>query len=265
MKKVYSFCLLTLIGLGFVTPANAAPISSEMDATFTPKTGDIQMIKPGTDEKIDIVDGNTAHVTVGNVQLMHVPDFRFGSNETDVNTKKYDAIYEHYVKTGESEKFSIPHFIQVGDVSGVEGTKWKIEVEQVAPFQVQETEGHVLANTRIQLYNHTLTNNVRNSSVASMVTGLVIPAESSVEVPVKGKQGAISVLASKGGTGDSSTNGTITSTVFDKEYDAANYGAVSSPELTAKNQNVKLNVPQSDGVQAKKYTATLEWSLTIEP
>ncbi len=267
MKKIISICGLAFVGMNLFTvpvQAETGAVISEGEATFVPQSGDIQTIKPGTDEKIKIEDGTDQSVTVDYIQLMHVPDFRFGSNETDVNTKNYDAIFEHYTKISDpATKYAIPHFVQVGDVSGVEGTKWKVTVEQGATFK--EANGHTLKNTRIQLYNQTLTNNVRNDSVATMVKGLDIPKDGTVTIPVKGESGPLAVLTSLAGKDTASTNGTISSVVFEGDYQEASYGTASSPGLNEKNAGVKLNVPQSDGVQAKKYTAALNWTLTVEP
>lgn len=268
MKKIVGLSLVTLGTVGFALPvaAETGAVKTDGKASFVPQSGDINVIKPGTDEKIDIVDGNNERVTVANVQLMHVPDFDFGSNETSVDTKNYDAIYERYQKTGDTAKYAIPHFVQVGDVSGVQGTAWSVTVEQDALFK--ETGGHSLKASRINIYNQALTNNVHTGNVADVVTGLTIPSDSSVQIPVKGvdSTGTIAVLTSKAGkTDETTTNGTISSVVFKKEYDEANYGKADSPALTDKNVDVKLNVPQSDGVQAKAYSTKLNWTLTVGP
>ena len=265
--KILGLSLIAVGVLGFSVSASAetGAVKTDGKASFVPQSGDINTIKPGTDEKIDMVDGNNERVTVENVQLMHVPDFDFGNNETSVDTKNYDAIYVHYQKSGDTTKYSIPHFVQVGDVSGVQGTAWTVTVEQDSLFK--ETGGHSLKASRINVYNQTLTNNVQ-ASVADVVTGLTIPSDSAVQIPVKGSDttGAIAVLTSKAGkTDQTTTNGTISSVVFQKEYDESKYGKTDSPALTDKNADVKLNVPQSDGVQAKFYSAKLNWTLTVEP
>ncbi|GGC97146.1 WxL domain-containing protein [Enterococcus wangshanyuanii] len=266
-NKVIGLSLLATGMLGFSVPAFAetGAVQTDGKASFVPQSGDINTIKPGTDEKIDMVDGNNERVTVENVQLMHVPDFDFGNNETSVDTKNYDAIYEHYQKSGDSTKYAIPHFVQVGDVSGAQGTAWTVTVEQDSLFK--ETGGHSLKASRINIYNQVLTNNVQ-STVADVVTGLTITSDSSVQIPVKGVDttGSIAVLTSKAGkTDQTTTNGTISSVVFQKDYDESNYGKSDSPALTDKNADVKLNVPQSDGVQAKSYGAKLNWTLTVGP
>ncbi|MFD2307135.1 WxL domain-containing protein [Enterococcus termitis] len=267
-NKILGLSLLAVGALGFSTSAFAesAAVQTDGKASFVPQSGNINTIKPGTDEKIDIVDGNNERVTVENIQLMHVPDFDFGNNETSVDTKNYDAIYEHYQKSGDTTKYAIPHFVQVGDVSGVQGTAWAVTVEQDSLFK--ENGGHSLKASRINIYNQALTNNVQTSNVADVVTGLTIPSDSSVQVPVKGvdSTGSIAVLTSKAGKTDgTTTNGTISSVVFQKDYDESNYGKTDSPALTDKNADVKLNVPQSDGVQAKTYGAKLNWTLTVGP
>lgn len=268
IKRILGLSFVTMGALCIATPtfAETGAVKTDGKASFIPQSGDINTIKPGTDEKIDIVDGNNERVTVENIQLMHVPDFDFGSNETSVDTKNYDAIYEHYQKSGDTTKYAIPHFVQVGDVSGVQGTAWAVTVEQDALFK--ETGGHSLKGSRVNLYNQTLTNNVQTGNVADVVTGLTIPSDSSVQVPVKGVDttGSIAVLTSKAGkTDQTTTNGTISSVVFQKDYDETNYGKPDSPALTDKNTDVKLNVPQSDGVQAKAYGAKLNWTLTVGP
>jgi hypothetical protein len=270
VKSILGLSLTTLAVTSFSIPVAAAPqkdsVKTDGRASFSPQTTDIDAIKPGTDEKIDVEGGNTDPIKVANIQMIHVPDFDFGANETSVNTQDYQAIYESYTKKGETDKFAIPHFVQVGDVSGVQGTKWNVTVEQDALFK--EAGGHSLKNSRINIYNQTLTNNVHATNVADVVTGLSIPSSSSAKIPVKGEEttGAIAVLTSKAAKTDAATtNGTISTVVFKKDYNAADFGTSTSPATTAKNDDVKLNVPQNDGVQAKAYNAKLTWTLTVEP
>lgn len=271
MKYLVIKASLLVGGVIFCTLLNTVPIyaaatvKSDGKASFVPQTGDINIIKPGTNESIDMVDGSGNRVIVDNIQLMHVPDFEFGNNETDINTKDYSALYERYQKVGQTEKFAIPHFVQVGDTSGVEGTKWAVSVEQ--DTLLTESGGHELKNSRIQLYDQTLTNNVRNTDVSNMVTGLTIPADSMISIPVatKDSTGPVSILTSKAGTGSDSTNATITSNVLSKNYDETIYGKPGSPTLMDRNNSVKLNVLQSDSVQAKAYTTKLNWTLTVGP
>ncbi|ALS02539.1 hypothetical protein ATZ33_14475 [Enterococcus silesiacus] len=268
IKRILGLSLVTagILSLSAPTSAEAEPVQTDGKASFMPQTGAINTIKPGTDEKIEVEGGEGNRVTVENIQLMHVPNFDFGKNETSVDTKNYDAIYERYNKAGDATKYAIPHFVQVGDVSGVQGTAWAVTVEQEALFK--ENGGHLLKASRVNLYNQTLTNNVQTGNVADVVTGLTIPSEGSVQVPVKGVDttGSVAVLTSKAGkTDQTTTNGTISSVVFRKDYEESNYGKVDSPAVTDKNTDVKLNVPQSDGVQATAYGAKLNWTLTVGP
>lgn len=268
MKRVFGLSLVTvgIVGLGVPAFAEAESVQTDGKASFVPQSGAINTIKPGTNEKIEVEGGEDNRVTVENIQLMHVPNFDFGSNETSVDTKNYDAIYERYKNTGDTARHAIPHFVQVGDVSGVQGTAWAVTVEQEALFK--EAGGHSLKASRVNIYNQTLTNNVQTGNVADIITGLTIPSDSSVQVPVANVDttGSVAVLTSKAGkTDQTTTNGTISSVVFQKDYDESNYGKIDSPAITDKNTDVKLNVPQSDGVQAKAYGAKLNWTLTVGP
>ncbi|MTD41895.1 WxL domain-containing protein [Erwinia sp. CPCC 100877] len=268
IKGILSLSLATMALVSFASPAaaEAATESAKTDgkASFIPLSGNIDTIKPGTDEKIEVDGGNTEPIKVGSIQLIHIPDFDFGTNETSVNSQEYAALNEKYKNKGGADKYAIPHFVQVGDVSGIQGTKWKVTVEQDALFKADE---HSLRGTRINIYNQTLTNNVHSTNVADVVTGLSIPSSSSIQIPVKGVEttGAIPVLTAKASkTDETTTNGTISSVVFADNYDAANFGA-AGPAVNSKNEDVRLSVPQSDGVQTKNYSAKLTWSLTVEP
>ncbi|MFK4568280.1 WxL domain-containing protein [Enterococcus sp. UD-01] len=266
IKGMYGLSLAAIALVSFASPAAAVEGNKQTEgkASFVPQTGAIDTIKPGTNDKIEVDGGNTDPVIAGNVQLIRIPDFDFGNNETSVNTQSYAALNEKYKNKGGAEKYAIPHFVQVGDVSGVQGTKWNVTVEQDSLFKSGE---HTLKATRINIYNQTLTNNVHTANVADVVSGLAIPSSSSVQIPVKGADttGAITVLTSKAGkTDETTTNGTISSVVFAGNYNAANFGA-DGPDVNSKNEDVKLSVPQSDGVQAKNYSTKLNWTLTVEP
>jgi hypothetical protein len=272
IKGILGLSLTTVALLSFAAPAaaddsaTAESQNAQTDgkASFVPQSANIDTIKPGTNDKIEVDGGNTTPVKVGAVQLIHIPDFDFGTNETSINSQEYAALNEKYKDKGGANKYAIPHFVQVGDVSGVQGTKWNVTVEQDALFKSGQ---HTLRGTRINIYNQTLTNNVHAANVADVVTGLAIPSSSAVQIPVKGEEttGAIPVLTSKASTTDeTTTNGTISSVVFASGYNAANFGA-TGPGTDSKNEDVKLSVPQSDGVQAKTYSTKLNWTLTVEP
>jgi hypothetical protein len=273
-----SLTAMALVGFSLTVTAEepeSDSVNTEGRASFSPQTSNIDTIKPGTNDKIEMEGGNSEPVKVENIQLIHVPDFDFGNNETSVNTQDYAALNETYKNKGGTDKYVIPHFVQVGDVSGVQGTKWNVTVEQAMLFkEVMGSSGgsnnslaHSLKATRINIYNQTLTNNVHTANVADVVTGLAIPSNSSVQIPVKDVDttGAIAVLTSKASkTDETTTNGTISSVVFAANYNADDFGA-TGPGAASKNENVKLNVPQSDGVQAKAYVTNLIWTLTVEP
>jgi hypothetical protein len=267
--------LMRLVGTGFISlaivqmaaPAYAAvDVKSDGKASFVPQSGPIETVKPGSNEKITVVDGSDNRTALDNIQLMHVPDFNFGENETSVDTKDYEALYEHFKKENDATVYAIPQFVQVGDVTGVQGTKWSVTVEQDTLFT--EANKHTLKNSRINIYNQTLTNSVHSTNVQEVVTGLAIPTNSSVQIPVKSvdSTGAVTVLASKEGkTDNTTTNGTISSVVFSKDYAETAYGTASSPAITDTNSDVKLNVPQTDGVQKAAYSAKLTWTLAVGP
>lgn len=272
MKKLTSVVGLGLIAmsvLGSASQASAAPLNTNGQASFVPQTGKIDTIKPGTDEKIEMDTGDNNGTTVSDIHLMHVPDFNFGyNNETSVNTKDYSVLYESYrVQGQDAPNYRIPQFVQVADVSGIQGKKWKVTVEQTG--LLKETGGHALKGSRINLHAQTLTNNVQTGDLNEIITGAAIPVGDSLPIPVKDADstGAITIFSSKAGKTDATTtNGTISSVVFQDNYNEADYGTASSPSVTDRNAGVKLNVPQSDGVQVgKEYLANLEWTLTVEP
>lgn len=272
MKKKIIATLGVGIILGSIAPATTFAakknVKSTGDVGFKVNTDkELDILKPGTNEPIEIVEGGNNR-TPGAIQIMHVPNFNFGvENELEINTANYAAFHEKYVLKSDKDKkaYVIPQFVQVGDISGDNSgaVKWDLSVDQDSKFK---TEGHELENSRIQIYDQTLTNNVRNENVLKMVKGINLSEGKAITIPLKSDAtGAVNVLSSLSGNGVDSTNGTISSNVFKKDYKESDYGETSKLKETDRNQSIKLNVPQSDSALAKKYTADLTWTLTTTP
>ncbi|MBP2097343.1 WxL domain-containing protein [Enterococcus rivorum] len=267
MKRMKKLAMIGVFSLAIIPTeiVKATAITSDGEATFVPTQDVISTIKPGTDDTITIQGSSNNTVTVSDVHLLHVPDFKFGKNETSVMSKDYNVLYEQYKKIGSEDIYTIPQFIQVADMSGKQGTKWKVTVEQADLFT--ESGGHKLKNSRIKINNQTLINNVNQTNVSNLISGIALTETDSITIPIKDKDsGALSVITSKGGeTDNTTTNGTISSVVLKDAYKESDYGKENSPHLIDRNDDVFLSVPKSDGVQAKVYKTTLNWDLTIEP
>lgn len=269
LKKLAGLTLASILALSTFGSTALATTTTKGEADFEASTETVKTVKPGTDEEIDPENPITAEKLAG-VQLLHVPGFDFGKNSTTMNDKEYDVLNTAYTKTSETDTKEIPQFVQVADVSGKTGTPWEVTAEQTAVFKTAAAGGHELPATRIRFYGTTATNNVRNDKVGDMVTQLALGATSGyTALPVKTVDaGPISIVKSKAATDVSgTTNGTITSLVFKAGYDETNYNTVvpANKQDRAKNADVKLAVPQSDGVQAVAYSADIVWTLTAGP
>ncbi|WP_207695787.1 hypothetical protein DOK67_0001500 [Enterococcus sp. DIV0212c] len=277
MKKsiIYSgICAMALTSL-FATAqiASAEPgtksVKSDGKANFKVPKDLVDPVKPGTDEEI-VIDGNK--VGVEGVQLLHVPAFDFGENELKAKGDDLNVAHESYAYAKDVDtKYAVPLFVQVGDFSGKRATDWKVSVTQDTTFKEteKETGGHELTNSRIRIFNQSFTNNLNETNASNMVTGVTIPENGHAVIPVAGDTpDSLGVFSSKMvDTDEGTTNGSISSVIFKKAYDANNYGpdAASAPALGARYDDVQLNVPASDKAQAKAYSTKLTWSLTVEP
>lgn len=273
MKKsiIYSgICAMALTSL-FATAqiVSAAPetnsVQSDGKANFEVPKDLVDPVKPGTDDEI-VIGGEK--VGVEGVQLLHVPTFDFGTNELKAKGDDLDVVHESYAYAKDKDtKYAVPLFVQVGDFSGKRATDWKVSVTQDTTFK--ETGGHELTNSRIRIFNQSFTNNLNESNASNMVTGVAIPENGHAVIPVTGDTpDSLGIFSSKMvDTDEGTTNGSISSVVFKKAYDAKNYGpdAASAPELTSRYDDVQLNVPASDKAQAKAYSTKLTWTLTVEP
>lgn len=264
MKKsiIYSgICAVALMSLfAATTTAAAESASTDGKASFVVPTDYADTIKPGTDEKIDIKGGKTDSK---GVQLLHAPNFNFGENELKAKTDDIEVIHEEYTVEGDATKHAVPLFVQVGDFSGVLGTDWKVAVSQTGSFKAAGEDGHELKNSRIRIFNQSFTNNTNETNASNMISGITIPSEKYAAIPVTGedKTDSLQIIASKKDkTQDGTTNGTISSVVFKKDYSAN-----ESPEVGSRYDDVQLNVPIEDKAQLKEYSTKLEWTLTVEP
>lgn len=261
--------IISTLLLGSLT-VSAAPVTAKStgEATFEADTNNWDVVKPGTDVKIE-PENPTTQVKDGGVRLMHVPNFNFGQNSTSVNEANHPVKLNRFNKKGDADMIGMPQFTQVGDGSGKVGTKWEVTAEQDTVFTSNDADAHELTASRIRLFGATATNNQRNSSVANMVDIVSIPtAGGHTNIPVKTKDGGpLAVLTSKNATGADSTNNTISSVVFMDAYDETNFVAteVANVNDRAENADVKLNIPSSDSVQVKPYKADITWTLTVTP
>src|SRR5699024_1329299 len=103
-------------------------------AVFTPATDIVTPVKPGETTHIDPENPITAIQTDG-IQLIYVPNFNFGTNKVSLLNKSIPAEMLTYNKKGETTKYEIPHFVQVGDASGKVGTKWTVTAAQDDVFK----------------------------------------------------------------------------------------------------------------------------------
>ncbi|WP_430603238.1 hypothetical protein IGJ02_000593 [Enterococcus sp. DIV0724b] len=271
MKKsiIYSgicaVALTSLFATAQIASAEVKSVQTDGKATFKIPEDTENPVKPGTDEEI-VIEGDK--INVQGVQLLHAPAFDFGTNELKAKGDDLNVVHEAFSYADNKEvKYAVPLFVQVGDFSGKRGTDWKVSVTQDATFK--EADGHELTNSRIRIFNQSFTNNLNNSNASNMVNGITIPENGHAVIPVAGDTpDSLGVFSSKMlDTDEGTTNGSISSVVFKKAYDEANYGpkATDAPALDARYDDVQLNVPASDKAQAKAYATKLTWSLTVEP
>lgn len=186
------------------------------------------------------------------ITLTHVPTINFGENEIEAKDTKYQALYQTIKKQENQEnvkELAFPHFVQVADLSG-EATNWVVSVYQEAPF-VSENDESTLKDSRINLQEQTVTD-------FKGVSGL---SENDKTINI-GEDNKISVLShnSEGG----SASGNIYNNVFVKDYSKEDYQD-GQHKVDERYAGIVLDVPKSDGVAAKTYTANLVWSLEVGP
>lgn len=282
MKKnilITSICVTALAG-GFLlssTEASADPTNKTAEtkgsASFS-KSTNTDVLKPdeggGTPEVITPEGGGKSDVK-SDVVLVHAPDINFGSNiELNPNgDQEYHALYETATNAS-GEKYELPHFVQVADNSGTTGTPWTVSVSQVGTFQAEidatTKTKHSLTNTRIRLYEASLTDSYR-ANATNIVKGPNISTDSFVFIPNEVDQGSLMVLESLKKTDAAlSTSAAKNSVVFKKDYQAStDVKKLTSTSVSAesKNAGVRLNVPYKDGAQALSYEVVLNWTLTF--
>lgn len=276
--KISGLCAVALgtLALGYhqVEAAVAPPAKTKGNVNFVVPSDYEDIIKPGTNDPIEFPDQKPDQQTqVGGVQLLHTPNFNFGENPLAPQGKDFTVQHETYTEGGKNNPgttgYAIPQFVQVGDFSGKVGTAWKVDVEQDAIF-ADTAKSHSLKASRINIYGETLTNNFKQANVANMVTGISVPANGKVTIPVNTTDttGPITVLSSKElTTEEGTTNATTSSVVFKKDYKEADYGskAPAAPAVNSRHDGVKLNVPAADSARLLAYETDLTWTLTAEP
>lgn len=221
-----------------------------------------EVIKPEVPNQI--IEPETGSSNTGLLRIQHVPDFDFGLNALELGIQRFNAINEVFSNKNDvmpKERFAIPHFVQVTDNSGEDG-RWGLSVK--ASNFIGEKTGMELGLTKIHLLGKKLSNDsLADSVVASRVT--VFNGNGTTVINDTG----VNLLEIKE---DQTTNGTITSLVFDNEYDKTKHYDVAplfaTPEEeselgeTYKNPGVVLVKHGNDVASIKEnYVATLTWTL----
>ncbi|MDR0846206.1 MAG: WxL domain-containing protein [Lactobacillales bacterium] len=195
--------------------------TDEIPEIIVPKPGPTPDSKPGP--VIDVPGPPVDSVpVVDGLILLFVPDFDFGVNTISISDatyyaeKNYVAMGEPDSKFGSGDIIAVPQFAQVGDYSGDAAKDFKLTVVQDAQFQ-HTTTGHVLKKTHIEVDGFTAVNNsYTKTQLAANFPGLTVPGARTI--PITGTP--ITVLNHDGSRDKAgeATNGTITSTVFKKNY-----------------------------------------------
>lgn len=288
MKKQL-LATLTISGLILTIGARGASAAVKTDGkaefkieTVDPTDPEWGVIKPNPDPTVpDVPMKPTTPITpevVGNVVLMHAPAFNFGENKIDTGDKDYSAFYE----TGQDvdplgaptgTAFAIPHFVQVGDGSGLLDTDWDVTVIQDDYFTHMTTGAATvgvpkLSATTIDLYGKTLTNSQHVAT--DVLEGLTASAAAKQSIPITTAPAAsaLTVLNRKDATqgATTATTGTISSVVFQDSYDEADYGTGSAIDPdTERTDAVKLHVPSGQNPVKGTYETKLTWTLSVAP
>lgn len=248
--------LLTIIvGVEESSVFAATTGNTEGSVTFGTTTA-IDPIKPGTEgEKITPEDGSNIE---GALRADYLPNIRFGSVDISTQTKDYASLWSTYTDGEGNSGLQIPAYAQVTDVRGTTG-QWELTV--TAKAFTTGVESEKLANSMIQLYGSTVTNNVADYTLPTATTDSVVsgfPTAPTTTAPVSlTLDTAVSVMKVKAGQ---SSNASVTSNIFKSNYSETDYGYNKTP-ATVKNEDVKLHVPSGEKPLAKAYTAVLTWNL----
>lgn len=262
-KQIFASILLSGLVLTIGSGSSSAATTTEGKASFeTEEESNWETVKPNPDPSApsEVVkpDRPITPEVVNKVSLLYAPQFDFGTNKISLSDKTYNAIYDS-VKDSSATSYAIPHFVQVGDASGSLGTQWEVTVNQTADFT--SSSGNTLKNTTIDLYGATLTNDSKDAGTA--LSGLTIASGSKSSIPVG--SGTLSILKRKDATKESATTGSISSVVFQDNYNPDDYTVGSTvASIGDRTSAVKLNVPKQQ-VVADSYTADLVWTLSVTP
>jgi len=222
---------------------------TESQVEFIAGEGKPVIPDPDPEEPTEPIEPEEPLPSQKGITLTHVPTINFGQNEIKAEDTTYQALYQTIKKQGEDEKLAFPHFVQVADLSG-KATSWVVSVYQAASFVSEDNES-TLEDSRIILQEQTVTD-------FNGVSGL---SENDKTINI-GEDNKISVLShnSEGG----SASGNIYNNVFVKDYSKEDYQD-GQHKMDERYAGIVLDVPKSDGVAAKTYTANLVWSLEVGP
>lgn len=252
--KTFSFLLSVMLGLFSSSLVTAETVPTHVG--FEAMDEKMTTIKPGTvEEKIQFPTQPPLSET-GTIQFMHAPHFDFGkTNKITIEAATYQGKYEETAPLANAAtRFFIPPFIQVGDGSGNDSL-WKVKVSQSVPFEATNGSNHKLIRSRISVSKPSLTNNVKQDQIDTLLGGLMygetIPLATEDELLVFNAK--------------TSTNGTISSAVFKNDYTEADYGVGKNINQDSTLDEVKLTVPFKEKVLATNYKTSLNWTLEVGP
>lgn len=207
--------LLSAVGISTGVDAAEKTAKTEGKVTFMPAgdgvTGPI--VKPGTDEEIEIDMPGEGSNTSGPLRMEFVPGFDFmvrntAYKATEYNPRMVKAKYsDGGINTG---AFQLPHFVQVTDERG-EQKGWSV----VAQMDTVLTSGtKTLPNTVIRLKAEKMyITDDTGSDVSTILSGLVLPGTGYVEVSTTGPT---NILKTKENQNSDSRKSSI---VFSDSYD----------------------------------------------
>ncbi|MGX7013428.1 WxL domain-containing protein [Vagococcus silagei] len=255
-KKTSSVLLVFFLGTVGSQHLFAEKVPTKV--TFETMNEKMSPIKPGTLEEKIKFPNELDPTEKGVIQLLHAPKFYFGdSNKIKIEDATYFVKYEEVaLVSNPNTSFYLPPFVQVGDGSGKD-TKWRVKVSQSSPFESTEGSRHCLPKTRIKIHEGSLTNNVKQVEVGTILQDgnyqqpKTIPLTSDDE---------LTVLSANSGT-----NGTISSAVFQNNYDEKTYGPGKTINEMSRMEGVQLHVPRNEKVFSMNYQTALSWTLEVGP
>lgn len=252
--KTSSFLLSIIFGLLGASTVLAEPVPTHVG--FEAMNEKMTTIKSGTvEEKIQFPTQPPLNET-GAIQFMHAPRFDFGkANKITIEAATYKGKYEETAPIeNAASRFFIPPFIQVGDGSGKDNL-WKVKVSQSVPFETTNGSKHKLMQSRISVSQPSLTNNVKQDQVNTLLDGITY--EKAIPLSTDDE---LMIFNSK-----ASTNGSISSAVFKTDYKEADYGVGKNINQDSTLDEVKLTVPFKEKVLATNYKTSLNWTLEVGP